>query len=387
MVLVLSGEDSGMKINVIGQRNILGFGTHYAGICDQLKRFSFLATVTVEYDNMDPQSVAKLIQYSAPSDINIWIDGFMGPNASKIKGRNVVWAIFEQDKLAPVYVALLNRADLVWTPSAWARNILLAHGMPPAKVAVVPEGVNTELYHPHCRPWNETKSPTKFRFLMLGKFEERKGYTQLLDAFVKAFGKNPKVELLIKGDYYLDPQRIGAMLLDFVKSYNAPNIRLLTGAASQEDLFVIYNMADAFVFPSRAEGWGLPLIEAMATGLPAIATNYSGQTEFLSHLEGLFMPVRHNLVPVQDPEIHRFVMDDDGDWGRWAETDVDDLADKMQEMVKNYPQWRQNALKASTILRSRFTWANAAHIALESLITSGMLPHVKFQTPPKISMK
>ncbi len=376
-----------MKINVIGQRNILGFGTHYAGLCDQLNRFSFLATVAVEYDITNPQSVENLVRNSAHNDINIWFLGFMEPKAIKTKGRNVVWAIFENDKLTPVYMNWLNRADLVWAPSAWARNILLAHGLPATKVTVVPEGVDAELYHPHCRPWNETKLPTKFRFLMLGKFEERKGYTQLLDAFVKAFGKNPKVELLIKGDYYIDPQRKGAMLLDFVKSYNAPNIRLLTGVASQEDLFVIYNMADAFVFPSRAEGWGLPLIEAMATGLPAIATNYSGQTEFLSHLEGLFMPVRHNLVPVQDPEIHRFVMDHDGDWGRWAEADVDDLADKMQEMVKNYLQWRQNALKASTILRSRFTWANAAHIALESLITSGMLPHVKFQTPPKISMK
>jgi len=376
-----------MKINVIGQRNILGFGTHYAGLCDQLNRFSFLATVAVEYDITNPQSVENLVRNSAHNDINIWFLGFMEPKAIKTKGRNVVWAIFENDKLTPVYMNWLNRADLVWAPSAWARNILLAHGLPATKVTVVPEGVDAELYHPHCRPWNETKSPTKFRFLMLGKFEERKGYTQLLDAFVKAFGKTPKVELLIKGDYYIDQQRKGEMLLDFVKSYNAPNIRLLTGAASQEELFVIYNMADAFVFPSRAEGWGLPLIEAMATGLPAIATNYSGQTEFLSHLEGLFMPVRHNLVPVQDPEIHRFVMDHDGDWGRWAEADVDDLADKMQEMVKNYLQWRQNALKASTILRSRFTWANAAHIALESLITSGMLPHVKFQTPPKISMK
>lgn len=376
-----------MKINVIGQRNILGFGTHYAGLCDQLYKFSFLATVTVEYDITNPQSVENLVRNSAHNDINIWFLGFMEPKAIKTKGRNVVWAIFENDKLTPVYMNWLNRADLVWAPSAWARNILLAHGLPATKVTVVPEGVDAELYHPHCRPWNETKLLTKFRFLMLGKFEERKGYTQLLDAFVKAFAKNPKVELLIKGDYYIDQQRKGAMLLDFVKSYNAPNIRLLTGAASQEDLFVIYNMADAFVFPSRAEGWGLPLIEAMATGLPAIATNYSGQTEFLSHLEGLFMPVRHNLVPVQDPEIHRFVMDHDGDWGRWAEADVDDLADKMQEMVKNYPQWRQNALKASTILRSRFTWANAAHIALESLITSGMLPPVKFQTPPKISIK
>jgi glycosyltransferase involved in cell wall biosynthesis len=176
------------------------------------------------------------------------------------------------------------------------------------------------------------------------------------------------------------------MLLDFVKSYKAPNIKLLTGLATQDDLFVIYNMADAFVFPSRAEGWGLPLIEAMATGLPTISTNYSGHTEFLSHVEGLFMAVNHKMVPIEDPEFRRLVLGNNGDWGNWAEADVDDLAQKMQEMVNNHAVWRQHALEASRILRARFNWANAAHIAIESLISAGLLPPVRFQKPNSISM-
>jgi glycosyltransferase involved in cell wall biosynthesis len=375
-----------MKINLIGQRSIVGFGTHFAGLCDQLKRFSFLSTVLVEHDNFDPQFAEKLVGNSSPNDINIWFFGFGEAHLSGTRGRNVVWAIFEHDKLAPNYVNLLNHADLVWAPSAWARNVLLAHGLPAEKVAVVPEGVDPEVYHPHCRPPYETQGAKKFRFLILGKFEERKGYQQLLDAFVKAFGKNPKVELLIKGDYYIDQERKEAMLFDFVRSYNAPNIRILTGAASQEDLFVLYNMANAFVFPSRAEGWGLPLIEAMATGLPTIATNYSGQTEFLSHVEGLFMPVCYSLVPIADPEFQSMVMGHEGDWGRWAEADVDDLALKMQEMVRDYPKWQQKGLEASRILRARFSWPNAAHVAFESLLSSGLLPHVRFQTPSRIRM-
>jgi len=375
-----------MKINLVGQRSMLGFGTHYAGLCDQLQKFSFLSTVVTEYNAFDAQSNAQLVGNSSPRDINIWFSGFMEPHLIKTKGRNVVWAIFEHDKLASDYVRWLMYAELVWAPSTWARNILLAHGLPAEKVAVVPEGVDSEIYHPHCRPWNETKPLPKFRFLMLGKFEERKGYKQLLDAFVKAFGGNPKVELIIKGDYYINLESKAAMLLDFVKSYKAPNIKLLTGLATQDDLFVIYNNADAFVFPSRAEGWGLPLIEAMATGLPAIATNYSGQTEFLSQVEGLFMPVTHKLVPIDDPEFKQMVLGDGDDWGRWAEADVDDLAQKMQEMVNNHALWRQHALQASRILRTKFSWANAAHIALESLISAGLLPPVRFQKPNSISL-
>jgi glycosyltransferase involved in cell wall biosynthesis len=375
-----------MKINLFGQRSKLGFGTLYAGLCDQLHRLSFLSTVTAEYIYLNPESEKRLVSNASPRDINIWFNGFMEPQVIQTKGRNVVWAMFETDKLAPFYIEWLNHGDLVWTASTWARNILLAHGLPAEKVAVVPAGVDGEVYHPHCRPRNETSAPTKFRFLIHGKFEERKGYKQLLDAFVKAFGGNPKVELLIKGDYYLNKDSKAAMLLDFVKSYKAPNIKLLTGLATQDDLFVIYNMADAFVFPSRAEGWGLPLIEAMATGLPTISTNYSGHTEFLSHVEGLFMAVNHKMVPIEDPEFRRLVLGNNGDWGHWAEADVDDLAQKMQEIVNNHAVWRQHALEASRILRARFNWANAAHIAIESLISAGLLPPVRFQKPNSISM-
>lgn len=375
-----------MNINMIGQRNVLGFGTHFAAMSDELKKFSFISTLIAEYNIFDQNSARQLLGNSTSGDINIWFFGFVDQDVIETKGRHVAWAIFEHDKLAPDYVNRLNRADLIWTPSTWAKNILVAQGLPATKVAVVPEGVDAEIYHPHCRIWNETQSPGKFRFLTLGKFEERKGYTQLLDAFVKAFGDNPEVELLIKGDYFIDEQRKGALLRDFVKSYDARNIRLLTGVASQVDLFVIYNMADAFVFPSRGEGWGLPLIEAMAAGVPVITTNYSGQTEFLSHVEGLFMPVAHNLVPIDDPEFHRMVLGHNGDWGHWAEADVDDLAQKMLDMVQNHQQWCQNALQASRIIRSRFNWASAAHIALESLLTGGLLPHVRFQTPYRITM-
>lgn len=376
-----------MKINMIGQRNLLGYGTFFANLCDQMKRLSFLSTLITEYSVYgDSQTAEKLVADSSPKDINIWFSGFLDPKLFKTKGRNVVLAMFEHDKLATNYVKRLSFGDLVWAPSAWAKNVLVTHGLPATKIAVIPGGVDSEIYHPHCRQWLETQTPGKFRFLMLGKFEERKGYKQLLDAFVKAFGKNPKVELLIKGDYYIDMERKAALLLDFVKSYNAPNIRLLTGAGSPEDLFVIYNMADAFVFPSRGEGWGLPLIEAMATGLPTIATNHSGQTEFLSQLGGLFMPVAHKLVPIDDPEFKQLVESNNGDWGHWAEADVDDLAEKMQNLMKNHQLWRRNAHLASQVLRTSFSWANSAHIMVESLLNSGLLPHVRFNTPHRITM-
>lgn len=377
-----------MRINVIGQNNPTGFGNHFSYFCEQLKKFSYLDSEIVEHLLIDEDAVEHLTRTASPRDINIWFYAFARPGTMKTRGRNVVWAIFEQDKLAPAYLNRLSRADLIWTPSNWAKEILEGQGLPIGKVDLVPEGVAPEIFHPFCRAWHETRHPEIFRFLMLGKFEARKGYAQLIEAFVKAFGKDTNVELLIKGDFFhLGREVRGAKLLDFVRRYDAPNIRLLTGEVSREDLFLIYNSADAFVFPSRAEGWGLPLIEAMATGLPALAVNYSGQTEFLKEVKGYFMPVAYKMVPINDSEYQQFALGDEGDWGRWAEADIDDLAQKMRDMVKHYGDWREKGLTASNILRSKFTWTSAVNIALESLIRHGLLPHVKLQIPPSIGMR
>jgi glycosyltransferase involved in cell wall biosynthesis len=374
-----------MKINLIGQRNLLGFGTHFAGFCDQFKKFPFLDGFVAEHLLTDGPSAERLTKAALPGDTNIWFFGFARPATIRTQGRNVVWAIFEHDKLNAAFVTKLNRADLIWTPSAWAKAILEKHGLPASKIEVVAEGVDTEIYHPYCRSLRELRPKETFRFLMIGKFEERKGYRQLLQAFVKAFGNDPKVELFLKGDYFFFGQeRKGAQLQDFVKDFGVRNIRLLTGAVSREDLFHVYNMADAFVFPSRAEGWGLPLIEAMATGLPAIATNYSGHTEFLKEVEGYFMPISHKLVPINDPDYQRIVLGRQGDLGHWAEADVDDLAEKMRDMVRNYDEWRPKGLSASRILRAKFTWANAVHSGLESLARNELLPQLAVEQPVSV---
>ena len=166
-----------------------------------------------------------------------------------------------------------------------------------------------------------------------------------------------------------------------------PSVKLLSGAMTRQELFLIYSMADAFVFPSRAEGWGLPLLEAMATGLPAISTNYSGHTEFLKTVEGYFSPIAHRLVPIMDRDYQRIVLRREGDLGHWAEADVDDLAQKMRDMVARYDEWRQKGLAASRILRAKFTWANAVEAAVESMARHGLWPRLHWPPPAGLTIR
>jgi glycosyltransferase involved in cell wall biosynthesis len=60
---------------------------------------------------------------------------------------------------------------------------------------------------------------------------------------------------------------------------------------TEAQLADLYRACDVFVLPTRAEGWGLPLIEAVAAGLPIITTMHSGHTEFLQHVTDSVLPV------------------------------------------------------------------------------------------------
>ena len=67
-------------------------------------------------------------------------------------------------------------------------------------------------------------------------------------------------------------------------------------AASRESVRELYASSDAFVLPTRGEGWGLPIAEAMSMGLPVIATNHSGPTAYLTESNSYPIPI-DTLLP------------------------------------------------------------------------------------------
>ncbi|KAJ1630875.1 hypothetical protein T492DRAFT_73895 [Pavlovales sp. CCMP2436] len=72
-----------------------------------------------------------------------------------------------------------------------------------------------------------------------------------------------------------------------------PRIVVLDTELSRAQLAALYREVDGFVLPTRAEGWGLPAMEAMATALPVIVTNHSGPTAFIDESNSLPLPYTH----------------------------------------------------------------------------------------------
>lgn len=137
--------------------------------------------------------------------------------------------------------------------------------------------------------WRLNSSPI---YLTVGGIEPRKNSIRLLQAFAQVLKDSPNAQLLIVG---------GATLFDY-QAYQDEFFGLahqleieigrslvLPGMILNSELPALYRIADAFVFPSVKEGWGLVVLEAIASGLPVITSNYPPFTEFLAQNHALLV--------------------------------------------------------------------------------------------------
>jgi glycosyltransferase-like protein len=163
-----------------------------------------------------------------------------------------------------------------------------------------------------------TSGPDSPTFLTVGGIEPRKNSVQLLRAFSTVLNTIPGAQLVIAG---------GATLFDYTPyrtQFFAEAERLnvsvgtslvLPGVLSDDDLPILYRTADAFVFPSIKEGWGMVILEAIASGLPVIVSHQPPFTEFLSDTQAYWVDpntvgaIAQAMVAVLTPSIHQSLID------------------------------------------------------------------------------
>ena len=355
-----------MKIYLFGQRNNLGGGTHFGGFVDAMKSLAVIGE-RVEEVEVSGKKISPVFSQIQPGDVSV----FFFPTLSEqfVKGTIVKWGIFETDSLPDEYISYLKRSHLIWVPSQWAKTVLISHGLDGDHIHIVHEGVNPDIYHPYCRPKSSTSK--SFRFFMCGKKETRKGFDELLAGFKIAFGGDKTTELYLKADYFWVGQTQSDAKQDElsrqIDRLGLTNVVPVSGALSTSDMALLYNSYDAMIFPSRAEGWGLPLIEAIACGLPVISTFYSGHGEYLNAIEGQFVRLDHQLQPISCPEFLQH-------WragGQWAVVSPEEIASKLVFLKENYNSFQQHAMTASQTIRDHFSWRHAAEQAVGSLQSVG----------------
>ncbi len=173
------------------------------------------------------------------------------------------------------------------------RDLINIYGAQPEQVEVIYEGFTSELYHP-IENKNKIKQvlgkyniPEKY-ILFIGRLEERKNIPRLVEAF-NLLKKEKKIEhklvLVGKKGYKFE------QIFDTINKLKIGDEVILPGYIPEEDLPYIFSGPELFTFPSLYEGFGIPILEAMACGIPVLSSNISSMPEVAGEAAILVNPL------------------------------------------------------------------------------------------------
>lgn len=262
-----------------------------------LDRGCEVQVVSQELPEFSPHSDAALrplveatAEGSGPVDVEVhfeWPPRFERSGAHPL----VVFQPWEFGPLPDEWVARAGDVDEFWTPSSWSRECFVMSGIPTDKVKVMPHGIDTSRYcPPGPRLPLRTRKSTKLLFV--GGLIWRKGVDILLNAYLGTFTAADDVCLVIKStDFYQGavPDQIREVIR-LAGANGMAEIEHIEEDLSEEALAGLYRACDALVHPYRGEGFGLPVLEAMACGLPVAVTAYGACMDFCDSTTAALIP-------------------------------------------------------------------------------------------------
>lgn len=234
----------------------------------------------------------------------------------------------------------------VWVPTSFVHESVSKKS--PVPVVRIPHGIEVEV-SPDINRETFGLPNNQFLFYMMYDVQShtaRKNPQAVIEAFKLAFEmNNPNVGLVLKiNNMSFQPSDLEG-LRELVSGHS--NIYIIDRILSRIEVNSLLQSTDCFVSLHRSEGFGLGLAEAMYLGKPVVATNWSGNTDFMNPTNSC--PVNYELVQVGQ------------DWGpykayqTWAEPDVHHAAQLMHSLVNN-PEWRHSiAANGQQTIRNEYS--------------------------------
>lgn len=216
------------------------------------------------------------------------------------EGKFIAVRTWDFGRFPAKWVEKIDECDQLWVHSRWVGNNAVASGIGRSRVKVIPHGINEAVFKPGGGAYG-LPTDRSFKFLFVGATVLRKGIDVLLEAFGTAFNAGDDVCLVIKDnpkDVFYSNIKYKDKITALLKDNSYPELVYIDDYLSPREMATLYRACDAGVFPYRAEGFCLPILEAMACGLPSIVPRYGACLDFCDDSTSYMMPVKRFNLPV-----------------------------------------------------------------------------------------
>lgn len=250
-------------------------------------------------------------------------------SSDREKSIRIAYLMWESTKLPNEWVEILNKHfDAAVVPSKFLIDTFHNSGVN-IPVFELPLGLNLDCF---LQEPLKREAGTPFTFGNLSVCSERKNQVQLIRAFAKAFGNDPTVRLRINCRY--GEKEVSAAITHEIAKLNLDNVIFTQFSLSPDEYLELFKTIDCYVSPSKGEGFSIQPREAMALGIPVIATNNTGQADICAS----------NLVKVvnsSEKEVALFPWGNS--YGHYFNCDVDELSELLLKMKNYYSEYLQQA--------------------------------------------
>jgi glycosyltransferase involved in cell wall biosynthesis len=333
------------------------------------------------------------------------------PRPDVVVGRSM----YEFNVLPANWLPHKADADEIWVPSRFVRWVFEKNGFSKSRLLIIPEPIDVFFFDPLSTrplslpfahgyaPWRRSTnihvsaSPSKsnetvsglgrvverkaaagfFKFFSVFKWESRKGPDLLLQAYFQSFTNADRVSLYLVSYIYGDATRNPVKIMSEVKRIfeqvhsgssvpqrwpeDAPHVEVIGDQLPESILASLYRSVDCFVFPTRGEGWGLPIIQAMSMGLATIATNFSGNVDFLTAENSYLIPIE-GVEPLPDGSPYG-----NSPNKSWAVLSVERLSSYMLYASRNVQQTKAVGRRARRDVIAQYSEDVIGEVVLERL--------------------
>ncbi|MQA65863.1 MAG: glycosyltransferase [Alphaproteobacteria bacterium] len=275
---------------------------------------------------------------------------------------NIGYWAWETDLLPQESQLAVRYIDAILVPSRFTRDVFRKYTTKP--VLLVPHPVAVGSVEKNIRDMlaigpDDFLASFVFSF---GSSFERKNPLAVVDAFNRAFAHVDNAHLVLKSSHGRQyPYELARLQAAIGLS---PRIRLIDDIWPTPRVMGLIAESNAFVSLHRCEGFGLPIAEAIALGVPVVATDWSGNTDFCDPDNTCLVPAGETTVDTFHPEFRAL------EGARWAEPDIDQAARCLKAIFDDPKAAKKRAVRAKAFME-RYLAKHTYPSAMDELQSAG----------------